>query len=135
MVWCSTSFLKKTPIPRSERCSTKWSSSPACSRLWIATSAFETFLFQILRADAFFLVRWHSSTMPFEPIRSSRLVGCCDPGEIFEQAIWVDDPECVGRRYHLRRIVLRLDQPTRNGETEIILITNLPDTALAGLCC
>jgi hypothetical protein len=106
-------------------------------QLWIMDRNFcvRTFVFRILRTDAFFLVRWHSSTMPFEPIRPLRSAGRCDAGEIFEQAIWVDDPECVGRRYRMRRIVLRLDQPTRNSETEIILITNLPDTVSAGLCC
>ncbi len=94
-----------------------------------------TFLFRILRSDAFFLVRWHASTMPFEPIDTLRSVGRCDSGEIFEQDIWVDDPESEGRRYRLRRIVLRLDNPTREGETEIILITKLPDTVPADLCC
>ena len=104
-------------------------------QLWIMDRNFcvRTFLFRILRADAFFLVRWHASTLPFEPIRPLRSVGRCDAGEIFEQHIWVDDPECEGRRYRLRRIVLRLDQPTRNGETEIVLITNLPDRSRR--CC
>jgi hypothetical protein len=106
-------------------------------QLWIMDRNFcvRTFLFRILRSDAFFLVRWHASTMPFEPIDTLRSVGRCDSGEIFEQDIWVDDPESEGRRYRLRRIVLRLDNPTREGETEIILITNLPDTVPADLCC
>jgi hypothetical protein len=106
-------------------------------QLWIMDRNFcvRTFLFRILRKDAFFLVRWHSSTMPFKPIKPLRSVGRCDTGEIFEQSIWVNDPECKGRRYRLRRIVLRLDKPTRDGETEIILITNLPKSVLAELCC
>jgi Transposase DDE domain len=109
----------------------------APGQLWIMDRNFcvRSFVFRILRTEAFFLVRWHSSTMPFQAIKPLRSVGRCDAGEIFEQAIWVDDPECEGRRYRLRRIVLRLDQPTRDGETEIILITNLPDTASAELCC
>jgi IS4 transposase len=106
-------------------------------QLWIMDRNFcvRTFVFRILRMEAFFLVRWHASTMPFQPIDSLQSVGRCDAGEIFEQAIWVDDPECEGRRYRLRRIVLRLDQPTREGETEIILITNLPEPVAAELCC
>lgn len=106
-------------------------------QLWIMDRNFcvRTFVFRILRKDAFFLVRWHSSTMPFKPIKSLRFVGRCETGEIFEQSIWVDDPECEGRRYRLRRIVLRLDTPTRDGETEIILITNLPKSVPAELCC
>jgi hypothetical protein len=106
-------------------------------QLWIMDRNFcvRTFLFRILRSEAFFLVRWHASTLPFEPIESLRSVGRCDAGEIFEQPIWVDDPESKGRRYRLRRIVLVLKKPTRNGETEIVLITNLPDTVPADLCC
>ena len=106
-------------------------------QLWIMDRNFcvRTFLFRILRAGAFFLVRRHESTLPFEPIEPLRSVGRSETGEIFEQPIWVDDPECEGRRYRLRRIVLRLDQPTRNGTTEIVLITNLPESVPADLCC
>ena len=35
----------------------------------------------------------------------------------------------------LRRIVLKLDEPTRDGETEIVLITNLPAEVTAVVCC
>ena len=106
-------------------------------QLWIMDRNFcvRTFLFRILRSGAFFLVRRHASCLPFEPIKALRSVARCDTGEIFEQPIRVDDPECEGRHYHLRRIVLRLDRPTREGETEIVLITNLPDEIKACLCC
>lgn len=106
-------------------------------QLWIMDRNFcvRTFLFRIHRAEARFLVRWHKSTLPFEPIEPLRPVGRSDTGEISEQPIWVDDPECEGRRYRLRRIVLRLDQPTRNQETEVVLITNLPEGVPAESCC
>jgi hypothetical protein len=106
-------------------------------QLWIMDRNFcvRTFLFRILRAGAYFLVRWHRSTLPFEPIEPLRSVGRSDTGEVFEQPIWVDDPECQGRRYRLRRIVLQLDEPTRNRETQIVLITNLPESVPAELCC
>ena len=106
-------------------------------QLWIMdrNSCVRTFLFRIHRAEASFLVRWHRSTLPFEPIEPLRSVGRSETGEVFEQPIWVDDPECEGRRYRLRRIVLRSDRPTRDGETEIVLITNLPGGVPAALCC
>lgn len=106
-------------------------------QLWIMDRNFcvRTFLFRILRTEAFFLVRRHQSTLPFEPIEPLRSVGRSDTGEVFEQPVWVDDPDCEGRRYRLRRIVLRLDQPTRDGTTEVVLITNLPETVPAVLCC
>jgi hypothetical protein len=106
-------------------------------QLWIMDRNFcvRTFLFRILRAGAFFLVRRHESTLPFEPVEPLRSVGRCDAGEISEQLISVDDPESEGRRYRLRRIVLRLDRPTRNGEAEIVLITNLPADVRGDSCC
>jgi hypothetical protein len=106
-------------------------------QLWVMDRNFcvRTFLFRILRSGAFFLVRWHATCLPFEPIEPLRSVARCDTGDIFEQPIWVDDPECEGRRYRLRRIVLRLDRPTREGETEIVLITNLSEEIGASLCC
>jgi hypothetical protein len=106
-------------------------------QIWIMDRNFcvRTFLFRILRAEAFFLVRWHKSTLPLEPIEPLRAVGRSDNGAVFEQPIWVDDPESPGRRYRLRRIVLQLDQPTRDGATEIVLVTNLPESVPAELCC
>lgn len=105
--------------------------------LWIMDRNFcvRTFLFRILRAAAFFLVRRHESTLPFEAVEALRPAGRCDSGAVFEQAIWVEDPEHDGQRHRLRRIVLVLDQPTRDGETEIVLITNLPQTVSAVECC
>jgi hypothetical protein len=63
------------------------------------------------------------------------VAGRCDTGTISEQPIEVADPECEGRSYRLRRIVLQLDHPTRDGETAIVLITNLPQEIEAPLCC
>ncbi len=46
-------------------------------------------------------------------------------GEVFEQ-IGVVSYE--GKSCRCRRIVVQLEQPTRDGETEIALLTNLPKT-------
>ena len=40
-----------------------------------------------------------------------------------------------GGVHRLRRIVLKLDEPTRDGETEIVLVTNLPAEVAAVACC
>jgi hypothetical protein len=106
-------------------------------QLWVMDRNFcvRTFLSRILRAGAYFLVRRHASALPFEPLEPLRSVGRCAAGEILEQAIRVDDPGCAGRRYRLRRIVLRLDEPTREGEIEVVLITNLPAEVAAEVCC
>jgi hypothetical protein len=90
-------------------------------------------LFRIAWAEAFFLVRWHRSTLPFRATSRLRPRGRCAAGRISEQTIAVADGDGVARP--LRRIVLELDKPTRDGETEVVLITNLPAEVTAEACC
>lgn len=104
-------------------------------RLYIADRNFcvRSLLFRIAEADAFFLVRWHRSTLPFRATSRLHRRGRCRSGEIIEQTIEVSDDAGVARP--LRRIILKLDEPTRDGETEIVLITNLPAEVTAAACC
>jgi hypothetical protein len=90
-------------------------------------------LSRIAEAEAFFLVRWHRSTLPFRATSRLHRRGRCRSGEIIEQTIEVEG--AAGGAHALRRIVLRLDEPTRDGETEIVLITNLPAEVPAAACC
>jgi hypothetical protein len=94
-----------------------------------------TFLFRILRAGGYFLARRHKTTLPYEPAGPRKSRGRCPTGKVYEQAIRVDDPEAPGTRHRLRLIVLELDEPTRDGETEIVLVTNLPEGVSAIDCC
>jgi hypothetical protein len=104
-------------------------------RLYIADRNFcvRSLLFRITAAEAFFLVRWHRSTLPFRATSRLHRRGRCRSGEIIEQTIEVTDDEGVA--HPLRRIVLELDEPTRDGETQIVLITNLPAEVTAAACC
>src|SRR5512147_1604178 len=104
-------------------------------QLWIMDRNFcvRSLVFRIARREAFFLVRWHRSTLPFVPAGRLRARGRCATGEVFEQPIDVSDGQ--GGIHRLRRIVLKLDEPTRDGETEIILVTNLPAEVPAWQCC
>jgi hypothetical protein len=104
-------------------------------RLYIADRNFcvRSLLFRIAVAPAFFLVRWHRSTLPFRATSRLHRRGRCRSGEIIEQTIEVSDDKGVA--HPLRRIVLKLDEPTRDGETEIVLITNLPAEVAAAACC
>jgi hypothetical protein len=106
-------------------------------QLWILDRnlCVRTFLFRIQRAGAYFLARRHKTTLPYEPAGPLEPRGRCETGEVFEQAILVDDPEAPGRRHRLRLIVLKLDRPTREGETEVVLVTNLPEQVSALACC
>ncbi len=45
-------------------------------------------------------------------------------GVVFEQTGVVS---YEGQELHCRRVVVQLDRPTRDGETEIALLTNLPE--------
>jgi hypothetical protein len=106
-------------------------------QLWIMDRNFcvRTFLFRIQRTGAFFLVRRHAQNLPFQELTPLEAKGRCATGLVFEQAIAVDDPEFPGVVHRLRRIVLQLDQPTREGDTEIVLVTNLPAEVSAIACC
>lgn len=55
-------------------------------------------------------------------------VGELDGGRVLEQPVVVHSPK-TGRSLHLRRIVFRLAQPTQKGEEEVLLLTNLQNTA------
>jgi IS4 transposase len=110
--------------------------SIGAGQLWIADRNFcvRWFLRDIERHGAFFLIRRHQKDLPFTPLGELVPVGRCATGEVFEHRIRVEDPE-GGEPQVMRRIVLRLDKPTREGETEIELVTNLPAEVSAILIC
>jgi IS4 transposase len=51
-------------------------------------------------------------------------VGQTDTGIVYEQVITIEADQ--GLRLPLRRVVLVLDLPTRDGERQIVLLTNVP---------
>ena len=81
------------------------------------------FIFGIESQQAFFLVRQHQN-LPW--IGEGELVwsGHTEGGEVFEQTGVVS---YEGHSCRCRRVVVQLEQPTRDGETEIALLTNLPE--------
>lgn len=93
--------------------------------LWIADRNFCTtgFLFGLAQRKSCFLIRQHASTLSWEKETKSKKIGRCEKGVIYEQNLHLrrGDQTLV-----VRRITIRLDQPTRSGETEIHLLTNLP---------
>jgi hypothetical protein len=107
----------------------------APGQLWVMDRNFcvRSLLFRVARQGACFLVRWHRSTLPFRPAGRLRPRGRCATGRVSEQPIEVADDE--GATHRLRRIVLKLDEPTRDGETEIVLVTDLPAEVTALQCC
>jgi hypothetical protein len=82
------------------------------------------FLFGLKRKKAYFLTRQHGR-MPWESRGKSRSVGRGETGRIYEQPVELRDPE-TGQVTHVRRITVKLKSPTRDGDMEIHLFTNLP---------
>lgn len=103
--------------------------------LWIEDRNFCTtrFLFGVSARGACFLVRQHSQTLRWEALDEPVFAGEIDTGRVFHQHI-----RALGERGEeliLRRIRLELYQPTRDGDTVLHLLTNLPEDkvdALAG---
>jgi len=101
--------------------------------LWLEDRNFCTtgFLFGIHEKTAAFLVRQHANALHWELVGERRFVGRTDRGQVFEQAVRLRNDQ--GREFEARRITIELDQPTRDGETELHLLTNLPPEAADGL--
>jgi len=82
------------------------------------------FLFGIDRQHASFVIRQHAS-LPWEPKGKRRSVGMDAKGRaVYEQTICLTDPE-TGETLNARRITIVLDKPTKQGDTEINILTNL----------
>jgi IS4 transposase len=95
--------------------------------VWIDDRNFCTtnFLFGIARRDSFFIVRQHSSTLHWEFTGKKRACGRIDTGKVFQQTVRLNNPE-TGEVLFVRRVTVVLDTPTRDGDHEIHLLTNLP---------
>jgi IS4 transposase len=94
--------------------------------VWIDDRNFCTtgFLFGIAARQASFVTRQPASTLHWEFAGRRRRRGRIETGEVFEQTIRASDD--VGEVLILRRITVVLDKPTRDGDPEIHLLTNLP---------
>jgi len=93
--------------------------------VWIADRNFCTFglLSGIAERSAYFCIRQHAN-MTVVSSGTLRAAGRTETGQVFEQAVTITTAE--GGSLKARRIVLRLDKPTRDGDTEMAILTNLP---------
>src|SRR5262249_6011002 len=85
-----------------------------------------TFLLGVIARRACFAIREHAQ-LPWEPAGKQRKLGRTEGGRLREQRVLIrtDDGEAV----YLRRVVVELDQPTRDGDTVVAIVTNLPAQA------
>lgn len=93
--------------------------------LWLADRNFcvRHFLMSIAGRLGFFVIREHANLNP-KVIGKLRRRGRTASGGVSQQNIRIDGAD--GKSLILRRVVLELDEPTRDGETVITLVTNLP---------
>lgn len=91
--------------------------------LWIADRNFCTlkFLFRLHQARAAFVIRQHGQ-IGGRLVGKRRYVGRTESGVVYEQNI---ELSYVGRAKKFRRVTVVLDRPTRDGDTEIHILTNL----------
>jgi hypothetical protein len=93
--------------------------------LWIADRNFCTreFLCSIAKRGAFFIMRQHEG-LPFEMLNAFRSVGRIETGHVAEQRVQVRDAQ--GGTHLFRRIRVKLDQATRDGDKVLYILTNVP---------
>jgi len=80
------------------------------------------FLFGLAKRQSHFIVRQHAN-LPIESSGKPRRRGRTDSGDVFEQTVTLS---LDGSKMRVRRIVLRLHEPTRDGDSEISLLTCQP---------
>lgn len=102
--------------------------------LWLGDRNFCTtgFLFGIAQRGGFFLIRQHASTLRWKLLGRRKRCGKTASGTIYEQAVELSNP-ATGATLRVRRITVALEKPTRNGETEIHILTNVPALAADGV--
>lgn len=92
---------------------------------WIADRAYCTlkFLFGIVSQGADFVIRQHAQ-LQGELIGRRRRIGRCKSGVIYEQNLRISNKD--DEVLTVRRITIERDKPTKDGETEVHILTTLP---------
>jgi Transposase DDE domain len=104
------------------------------NNLFVADRHFCTteILFSIIDRRASFVIRQHEN-LRWRPLKEARSVGRVATGEVREQPIEVEDTD-TGECRRMRRIILALDTPTDEGDTEIALLSNLERISALRIC-
>jgi hypothetical protein len=94
--------------------------------LWIEDRNFCTLglMFGMPRRGAAFVVRQHGQ-LQGELVGRLTRKGASRSGLVYEQPLLVRDPDC-GETMRVRRITVKLKEPTRDGDTELHILTNVP---------
>jgi len=100
--------------------------------VWIADRNFctSTLLSGVAARDAFYVIRHHAN-MRLVSAGTLKEIGRTDTGTVYEQRVTSMDPS--RKPMEMRRVVIRLDKPTRDDDTEMAILTNLPRSAADAL--
>ena len=92
--------------------------------VWIADRNFCTIEFTctIASRSAYFVIREHKK-YPWQALGKEKYIGKIETGKLYEQPILVRDDS--GREHTFRRIRIRLKKKTRDGDTDICIISCL----------
>jgi hypothetical protein len=89
------------------------------------------FLFAVMTRGGSFIIRQHGRT-PWTPLGKHRFIGRSETGLVYEQTIEVCR-SAIGDRKQLRRVTIKLKKPTRDGDMELHIWTNLPASRASAL--
>ncbi|HKB36121.1 MAG TPA: IS4 family transposase [Gemmataceae bacterium] len=97
-------------------------------QLWLADRNFCTraFLLAMVAKKACFVIREHAN-LNWESAGRLRSRGRIDGARVREQRVAIRDDQ--DNKVFLRRVTLELDEPTRDGDTALAVLTNLPEEA------
>lgn len=99
--------------------------------LWIADRNFCTtdYLLGIAAHNAYFAIRQHGSSLRCQLKGRRKRIGQIETGVVYEQPLEIFDTDGTSRV--IRRITVELYNPTRDGDAEIHVLTNLPKKVTA----
>src|SRR5207248_2977744 len=116
--WCVMFFCVKMAMRRSAPCLAR--SCTPCAQVIFCT---REFLCSVDTRGAVFIIRQHEG-LPFDPVNILRSVGRIETGHVAEQRVQVRDAQ--GQAHLFRRIQVKLDQATRDGDRVLYILTNIP---------
>jgi hypothetical protein len=92
---------------------------------WVADRNFCTLEFtsSIASKGGFFVIREHKK-YPWKPLGKEKHIGDIETGKVYEQLISIVDKHA--KEHTFRRIRVRLISETRDGDSEIAIISNIP---------
>lgn len=98
--------------------------------LWIADRNYccLAFLVGIAERRAYFIIRHHGTLTNFETVGRATKIGETETGSVWQQTIRVTHQD---QQLEVRRVTVKLTSPTRDGDREIHLLTNLPSRVSA----